>query len=239
MLLPFVAVFAGALSITSPCCLPLVPAYVSYISSLPVSGVGHDQARRVTVRASLLFVAGFTIIFTALGVTASVVGAVLLRNLPTLTRAAGVLIIVMGLSALGLFRIPWLQREMRFDMQRVRKGPFGALPLGMAFAAGWTPCIGPVLAAILTFAASSRSASAGAALLVLYSVGLGIPFVAIAVGYRRLEGSFRWLRRHGLAVERAGGLLLVMVGTGYITGAWARFFIPLQGWFARFGWPPV
>jgi len=237
--LPFLAILAGALSITSPCCLPLVPAYVSYVSSLPVTGTTPLQARSVTLRASLLFVAGFTIIFTALGATASVVGVVLLRNLPTITRVAGALIIIMGLAGLGLFKIPWLQREWRFDMRRVKRGPTGALPLGMAFAAGWTPCIGPVLAAILTVAASSRSALAGAALLALYSAGLGIPFVGIALGYRRLGGSLDWLNRHGRAIERAGGLLLVVVGVGYLTGRWTRLFIPLQSWFARFGWPPV
>jgi len=237
--LPILAVLAGALSITSPCCLPLVPAYVSYVSSLPVTGTTETQARTVTLRASLLFVAGFTIIFTALGATASVVGVVLLTNLAAVTWVAGVLIIAVGLAGLGLFRIPWLQREFRVDMRRVRRGPAGALPLGMAFAAGWTPCIGPVLAAILTVAASSRSAIAGAVLLALYSAGLGVPFVAIAVGYRRLGGSLGWLRRHGRAIQRAGGGLLVVVGVGYLTGTWTRPFIPMQSWFAQFGWPPL
>lgn len=236
LLLPLVAVVAGAISITSPCCLPLLPGYVSYVSSVPGEG---QAARRVALKASILFVLGFTAVFTLLGLTASVVGQAALRNLPTLTRVSGILILAMGLSALGLFRLPWLQREMRFDLARVRRGPAGAVPLGMAFAFGWTPCIGPVLASILALAAASGSSLGGALLLVLYSLGLGIPFVLIGLGYQRLEGSVSFLRRHGRGIERASGLLLVLVGVGYVTGFWSRLFIPLQGWFARFGWPPI
>ena len=233
--LPVLAVVAGALSITSPCCLPLLPGYVSYVSSLP----GEDASKRDAVRASLLFVAGFTIVFTLLGATASLVGQVALRNLPSLMRVAGVVIIVMGLSSLGAIRLPWLQRELRFDLAKVRRGPRGAIPLGMAFAVGWTPCIGPVLAGILALAASSGAPLAGGALLVLYSLGLGIPFVAIAAGYQRLGSSRDFMRRHGRAVELLGGVLLVGVGVGYVTDTWSRLFIPLQTWFADWGWPPI
>lgn len=239
LLLPLAAVFAGAISITSPCCLPLIPGYVSYVSTLPGQEPDDPGARRVVIRASILFVVGFTIVFTVLGATASALGAVLLRNLPTFTRVAGFLIIAMGLSGLGLLRIPFLQREARLDLQRVRRGPGGALPLGMAFALGWTPCIGPVLAAILTLAASTGSVLGGAALLALYSLGLGLPFLAIGIGYHRLGRSVGFLRRHGLAIERAGAVLLVLVGVGYVTDTWSRLFIPLQAWFAQLGWPPV
>ena len=236
VVLPLVAVFAGAISITSPCCLPLLPGYVSYVSSLP--GEGPAPAR-TALRASILFVLGFTAVFTLLGLTASVLGQAALRNLPMLTRVSGVLIVVMGLATLGLFRLPWLQREMRFDLARVQRGPAGAVPLGMAFAFGWTPCIGPVLASILTLAAGTGSSIAGAGLLVLYSLGLGIPFVAIGLGYQRLGGSVAFLRDHGRAIERLSGLLLVLVGLGYMTGFWSRLFIPLQSWFAGLGWPPI
>ena len=237
--LPLLALFAGLVSITSPCCLPLVPGYVSYVSSLPVSELSAPAARRVALRASLLFVAGFTVVFTLLGATASVIGVVLLRNLTLLTRVAGVLILIMGLASLGLFRLRWLQRELRVDLARLPAGPAGAFPLGMAFALGWTPCIGPVLAAVLTLAASSQSGLAGALLLAIYSAGLGIPFLLIALGYQRLNGSLRFLRNHGRAIERLGGVLLVAVGVGYISGTWTRLFIPLQAWFARLGWPPI
>ena len=238
LLLPFVAVVAGFVSITSPCCLPLLPGYVSYVSSLP-----SDDARRgrrsVAVRAALLFVLGFTIVFTALGATASSLGVLLLANLQTLTRVAGVFIIVLGLTALGVLRLPFLQREFRADLGRLRSGPAGAVPLGMAFAFGWTPCIGPVLAGVLALAASGGSLAAGAALLALYSFGLGIPFVAIAAGYERLDRSIAFFRRHGRGIERVGGVFLVVVGVGYLTDTWARLFIPMQGWFAEFGWPPI
>lgn len=237
--LPLLAVVAGVVSITSPCCLPLIPSYVSYVSSLPVGELPAADGRRMALHASLLFVGGFTIVFTALGLTASVVGSVLLAHLPLLTRIAGLVIVAMGLSTLGVIPRTWLQRERRLDLHRLPRGRLGALPLGMAFAAGWTPCIGPVLATILALAASSGSAVAGGVLLALYSAGLGVPFVAIALGYHRLGGSLGWVRRHGRGIERAGGLLLVVVGVGYLSGQWLQLFRPLQRWFARFGWPPV
>lgn len=192
-LLPMVALAAGLVSITSPCCLPLIPGYVSYVSSLPDRELPATQSRRVVLRASLLFVLGFTLVFSLLGATASTLGSLLLRNLPVITRVAGVFIIVMGLAALGVFRLPFLHREVRFDLARVRRGPAGAVALGMAFAFGWTPCIGPALATILALAASGRSVVGGTALLVVYSVGLGVPSVAVALGCQRLDRSVVFL----------------------------------------------
>lgn len=238
-LLPLAAVVAGLLSITSPCALPLIPGYVSYVSALPVATPVDGGSRGVVLRSSLLFVAGFSFVFTALGVTASAFGATLLRQLPMLTRAGGVLIIITGLAALGVLRLPWLNRERRVDLARIRPGPLGAFPLGMAFAFGWTPCVGPVLATILAMAASSGSVVSGGMLLLLYSLGLGVPFLLIAMGYERLAGSVAWFRRHGRTVERAGGVLMIAVGTAFITGAWDRIFLPAQTWFARYGWPPI
>lgn len=238
-LLPVIAFFAGAVSVTSPCCLPLVPAYLSYISSLPVSHLGERHARRVTLRASLLFVAGFTTVFTLLGIGASALGAALLRNLPVIVRWSGVLIIALGLSTMGLLRIPALQRERRLDLARVPRGPAWAYPMGMAFAAGWTPCIGPILATILATAAATRTVAWGAFLLVCYSLGLGLPFVLLGQGFGRAQRSMEWLRRHGRSVELAGGVLLVAIGLLFITGEWQRLFIPLQSRFARWGWPPI
>ncbi len=238
-LLPLAAVVAGLLSITSPCALPLIPGYVSYVSALPVATPVDGGSRGVVLRSSLLFVAGFSFVFTALGVTASALGATLLRQLPMLTRAGGVLIIITGLAALGVLRLPWLNRERRVDLARIRPGPLGAFPLGMAFAFGWTPCVGPVLATILAMAASSGSVVSGGMLLLLYSLGLGVPFLVIAMGCERLAGSVAWFRRHGRTVERAGGVLMIAVGTAFITGAWDRIFLPAQTWFARYGWPPI
>lgn len=239
LLLPVAAVLAGVLSITSPCALPLIPSYLSFVTALPVTTGSIGDRRRVALRASLLFVAGFTTVFVALGATASTIGVVLLRSLPSITRVSGAVIILLGLSALGLVRLPALARERRFDLHRVARGPKGAFPLGMAFAFGWTPCIGPVLATILTLAASSGSLPGGMVLLALYSAGLGVPFVAIGLGYERLSGTVRWLKAHGRAIERFGGVLLVIVGLGYLTGRWQALFQPAQRWFARYGWPPI
>ena len=239
LLLPPLAVLAGVISFSSPCCLPLIPGYLSYMSGLPVSHLGQREARAVTLRAALLFVAGFTVVFTALGVSFTLVGGALLRHVPAILRVAGVVIIVMGLAMMGVLRIPLLYRERRVDLTRVPSGPRAAFPLGMAFAFGWAPCIGPVLATILATAAATQTVAWGAVLLMLYSLGLGIPFVALALGFQRARGSMDWLRRHGRRIEVAGGALLVGVGVLFVTGAWRQFFIPLQRYFARFGWPPV
>ena len=237
--LPLLAVVAGFISFTSPCCLPLVPGYLSYVSALPVSDLGDREARRVSVRAALGFVAGFTVVFTALGVGATLLGSAFLRNQDTVVRAFGVVIIALGLATMGLLRIPVLQREKRVDLARVPRGPAWAFPMGMAFAAGWAPCIGPVLATILATAAVSGTALWGGVLMVLYSLGLGIPFVLLALGFTRAQRSLAWLRRHGRRIEVAGGALLVVVGVLFVTGRWQPLFRPLQRWFAELGWPPV
>lgn len=235
LLLPFVAVIAGAISFSSPCCLPLVPGYLSYVAALPVAELGEKQARRVTMRAAALFVAGFTTVFTVLGVSAGFTGSLLLRNKPAIIRMFGVVIIVLGLVTAGILRVPALQREKRLDLARVPRGPAWAFPMGMAFAAGWVPCIGPVLATILATASASGTALWGAVLLVLYSLGLGIPFVLLGLGFNRAQRSLAWLRRHGRAVELVGGMLLVVVGVLFVTGRWQPLFRPLQRWFAN--WP--
>lgn len=237
--LPLVAVGAGIISFTSPCCIPLVPGYLSFISGLPVSALGEAEARSVAVRSALLFVAGFTVVFTLLGASVGLVGAALIRNLPLILRVAGVAIIVLGLAMAGLLRLPGLGRERRLDLGRLAAGPRGAFPLGMAFGAGWVPCIGPVLATLLTLAAASQTVWWGAVLLALYSLGLGVPFVVLAVGFQHARGSLAWLRRHGRHLERLGGLLLVVVGVLFVTGTWQSFFVPLQRLFSRWNWPPV
>lgn len=236
---PFaLALLAGFVSFTSPCCLPLMPGYVSFIGGVSTEGEGR-VATRTTMRAALLFIAGFSVTFTMMGLGASVIGSAILRNRQTLTQLAGAFVIVMGLATVGVLRVPFLQREMRPGMGRVRPGPAGALPLGIAFAVGWTPCIGPVLAAILTAAAASDGILRGGALLLVYSLGLGIPFVLLARGFATGGRAFSWFRRHGGAVERIGGGLLVLMGVLMITGAWVRLFAPLLRLFARSGWPPV
>ncbi len=237
--LPLFAVVAGLISFSSPCCLPLLPGYLSYVSALPVSELGDRQARMVTLRAALLFVAGFTVVFTVLGVVAQLLGSVFLANGGPVVRWFGVPIIILGLSTMGVLRLPFLMRERRLDLARVPRGTAWAFPMGMAFAAGWAPCLGPVLATIYATAAVSGTAVWGAVLLMLYSAGLGVPFVALALGFNRAQRSLGWLRRNGRRIELAGGALLVVVGLLFVTGRWQGYFQPLQRWFAEHGWPPV
>ncbi|MHB8465286.1 MAG: cytochrome c biogenesis CcdA family protein [Acidimicrobiales bacterium] len=238
-LLAVAAFAAGLISFSSPCCLPLIPGYLSYVSALPVGDLGRAQARMVTLRAALLFSAGFTAVFTALGVASGLLGGTLLRQLPTIVRVSGVGIIALGLVTLGVLRIPVLSRERRLDLVKVPRGPAWAFPLGMAFAAGWTPCIGPILATILATAAATSTAWWGGFLLIAYSAGLAVPFVALALGFTRATRSLAFLRRHGMAIERLGGTLLIVVGVAFVTGAWGHLFLGLQRDFARLGWPPV
>ena len=237
---PYALAFvAGVVSFTSPCCLPLMPGYVSYVSGVATEAGPLATIRPRVMSAGILFVTGFTLVFMALGAAASTIGGILLRDRELLVRVGGIVVIVMGLATLGVLRIPILYREARFDMHAVRPGPAGALPLGMAFAAGWTPCIGPVLAAILTAAASISNAGRGAALLLAYSLGLGLPFLLLSAGVGHGGKLTAWLRRHGRTIESAGGTLLVMMGILMITGAWLRLFTPLLRTFSRTGWPPI
>lgn len=237
---PFaLALVAGVISFSSPCCLPLMPGYISYISGVAGGETATVAVRGRVVGAALLFVLGFTIVFTVLGVSASAIGGILLRHRQGLIKIAGAFVILMGLASTGLLKIPLLYREVRFDLHRIRSGPAGAVPLGMAFAIGWTPCIGPVLAGILTAAAATHTTLQGALLLLAYSLGLGIPFVLLALGYTRQGRVSRWLRRHGRGIEIGGGAILVLMGILMITGQWLRLFIPLVRWFSRNNWPPV
>lgn len=237
--LPLLAVVAGILSFTSPCALPLIPSYLSYVSGLPISELGERRGTPLVLRSSIAFVGGFTVVFTALGASSVLVGSLLLRNMPTILDVAGVFIILLGLASIGLLRVPFLARERRFDLSRVPQGPKGAFPLGMAFAFGWTPCIGPVLATLLAVASATSTVITGGVLLALYSLGLGLPFLALALGFSRARTSLTWLRRRGRAIEIAGGVLLIAVGIMFVTGEWKSLFIPLQTRFAQLGWPPL
>ena len=237
--LPFLAVIAGFVSITSPCALPIIPGYISYITALPVSELGTAKAKRTALRSSLLFVAGFTAVFTALGASFALVGSLLLRNADMITRFAGVGIIAMGAAMVGWLKLPGFYRERRFNMQRIARGPGSAFPLGMAFGFGWTPCIGPILGTILAVAGATQTAGWGAVLLMLYSLGLGIPFVLMAVWFQKAHSTLDWLRRNGRRIELAGGSMLIVVGLLFTTGMWKSIFIPLQRVFAELGWPPI
>jgi cytochrome c-type biogenesis protein len=145
----------------------------------------------------------------------------------------------MALATLGVLRIPFLNRERRVDLARIRRGPGAAFPFGMAFALGWVPCLGPVLTTITTTAAATSTAAWGGVLMALYAVGLGLPFIALAVAFDRARGSLDWLRRHSHRIEQAGGVMMLGLGLLFVSGKWETFFTPMQRWFAQLGWPPV
>lgn len=235
------AVIAGLVSFTSPCTLPLLPGYVSYLSGL--SGRSDRPlpapARRRTLASALLFVMGFSVVFTALGATSSALGFLLASNLRTINIVGGALVVLMGLTTTGLVGIPVLQRQVRFDLTRFGRGPGGALPLGAAFAFGWTPCVGPVLASILTTAATTATIGRGALLLLAYSLGLGAPFLLLAVGMTRGRGDTGWLRRRARQVEVFGGVLLIAMGVAIMTGGWTVLMSRMLAFYARLGWPPI
>ncbi|MPZ66000.1 MAG: cytochrome C biogenesis protein [Pseudonocardiaceae bacterium] len=236
------ALVAGVVSFSSPCVLPLLPGYVSYVSGLSrlEPGRGHPSGdrRRVSV-AAVLFVLGFSAVFTTLGATASAVGGLLARHQRALELAGGAIIIAMGLAMTGLLRVRLLHRQLRFDVATVGRGPAGAVPLGAAFAFGWTPCVGPVLASILATAATTSTVTRGALLLFVYSLGLGIPFLVLAAGLARRRLRFGWLRRHGRRIEIAGGVVLALMGVALISGMWTTVMSDMLATFARLGWPPL
>jgi cytochrome c-type biogenesis protein len=218
------AILAGVISFLSPCVLPLVPPYLCFIGGTSLEELSRPGAtaalqQRRTMLAALMFVAGFTTVFVMLGASASLVGQLLRAHLTLLGQIAGLAIIVMGLHFLGLFRLDFLNREARYHAARKPAGPLGAYAIGLAFAFGWTPCIGPVLAVILSLAASEQDVAKGAGLLAVYSLGLGIPFLLAAAGVGAFLGFLSGMRKHLLIVERVMGGLLVLTGIMFLTGA--------------------
>jgi cytochrome c-type biogenesis protein len=215
------ALTAGTLSFLSPCVLPLVPPYLVYLAGTSLERLADAEpaaaVKRDTIVAALLFVAGFSTVFVALGAGASVIGALLRAYSNVLATVAGIAIIVMGLHFLGLTRIDLLMREKRAEMARP-VGLWGAYAMGLAFAFGWTPCIGPILAAILAVAASEATITKGAGLLAIYSLGLGIPFVIAALAVEPVAAFLVRFRAHLAAVERVMGGLLVLTGIAFLTG---------------------
>jgi cytochrome c-type biogenesis protein len=205
-----VAFGAGMLSFLSPCVLPLVPAYLSLMSGLSAAELDTERAR--LLRATLLFVAGFTVVFVALGATASAVGRSLQDHQRGLNQVAGVVVVIMGIVVAGLLAPAMLQRERRLHVSPSRLGAFAPPVMGMAFAFGWSPCIGPVLAGVLTVASTEKTIGRGVLLLVVYSLGLGVPFVASGLAFARLTGVFAWVKRHFRAVNLVAGALLVAFG---------------------------
>jgi cytochrome c-type biogenesis protein len=225
-----VAAVAGLVSFFSPCVVPLLPGYLSYATGL--SGADLERARRGRmVLGSALFVLGFTFVFVALGTLSGALGDLLWEYMTPITRVLGVVTILVGLAFLGL--VPWLQRDVR--VHRVPAVGLAAAPLlGVLFGLGWTPCIGPTLAAVQTLALTEGTAARGALLSVAYSLGLGIPFVVAGLAFRRMLGAVAWVRRHQAWVTRAGGVMLVAVGVLLVTGVWDLWVGELRNWVSGF-----
>ncbi|HEX7084740.1 MAG TPA: cytochrome c biogenesis protein CcdA [Vicinamibacterales bacterium] len=232
-----VAAFAaGLLSFISPCVLPLIPGYLSYISGVTLdemessrtSAEGSLTRRRVLV-AAIFFILGFSAVFVSLGAAASVVGEFLRERLSLFMKIAGVVVILFGLHTMGVLRIGWLYSERRVQIDAKPKGVVGAFLVGLAFAFGWTPCIGPILSGILLLAAEQQTVSRGITLLAVYSLGLGVPFLMTALAIDRFFTAFARIRRHYRAIEIASGLLLVVIGVLIFTDRFtiiARWLTP-------------
>ncbi|MGB8022682.1 MAG: cytochrome c biogenesis protein CcdA [Candidatus Nanopelagicales bacterium] len=248
------AILAGLVSFASPCVLPLVPGYLSYVTGLagagladrspqPVPAGGLPSAQRTMaapvgrsriVAGTLGFVAGFSAVFVSYGALFGGLGASLLAHQDLISRVLGVVVIVMGLGFLGL--VPSLQREARLH-RRPRRGVWGAPLLGALFGLGWTPCIGPTLAAVQSLAFTEGSAARGALLSVAYCLGLGLPFLAVGLAMERGLTVLAWARRHSLAIQRAGGASLVALGVLMVTGLWGWLVVAMRGWISGFEVP--
>lgn len=220
-----IALVAGVLSFLSPCVLPIVPPYLAYMGGISVGEMrgGSVAARRRVLLPALFFVLGLSTVFLLLGFAASVAGRFLLAYQEWLARGSGLVVILFGLHFLHVIRIPFLDREARLDAGDQGGSAFGAYLLGLAFAFGWTPCIGPQLGAILSMAATEASVARGTALLGVYAVGLGLPFLLFALFIDRAGGLMARMKRHIAVIERAMGVLLVAVGLALMTGAFTAF----------------
>jgi cytochrome c-type biogenesis protein len=219
-----VALMAGTISFLSPCVLPIVPPYLAYMSGVSINDMRDEKAgRRKAVVTALFFVMGLSTVFLLLGFTASVFGAFFLRNQEIFAQISGLIVVAFGLHFLGVFRIPLLDREMRMETGESTGSALGAYVLGLAFAFGWTPCIGPQLGAILSLAASEASISRGTLLLGVYAAGLGIPFLLSAMFLTRSMSLMNKMKKHMKAIERVMGVLLIIVGLALLTGAFSNF----------------
>ncbi|CAM3729879.1 cytochrome c biogenesis CcdA family protein [Isoptericola cucumis] len=234
-----VALIAGLVSFASPCVLPLVPGYVGYVSGMAAAQAGPSTGgatraapgRRRVVAGVGLFVLGFTVVFVALMAAAGALGGYLVRWEDLIMRVLGVVVILLGLGFIGM--VPFLQREARLHLSP-RAGLWGAPLLGVVFGLGWTPCIGPTLAAVQALSLDEASAGRGIALGIAYCLGLGVPFLLVALGLQSSQRMLGFLRRHRLVIQRAGGGLLVLVGLALVTGLWATWTSQLQGWIGGF-----
>ena len=220
----FVALLAGVVSFLSPCVLPIVPPYLAYMSGVSLNELqSGTAARNRALLPALFFVMGLSTVFLFLGFTASAIGAVFLQYQGYFNTIAGLIVMIFGAHFIGVYRISFLDREARLDVGDRGGSAFGAYILGLAFAFGWTPCIGPQLGAILSIAASEASVARGTLLLGIYAAGLGIPFLLVAAFLPRLTGVMGWMKRHMERIEKVMGLLLWTIGLLMLTGGFSAF----------------
>ncbi len=232
------ALGAGVLTFLSPCVLPLIPGYVAFMTGLSTRELADGSTRplRAVLIPATLFVVGFSVVFVALGASASALGGFMSRNRDLLETIAGVVIVALGFFMLGIVKVPWLYGEARFEMARARRfGGLAAFVMGMAFAFGWSPCVGPILGSILMLAASTADVGTGAVLLGAYSLGLGIPFVLVAVLLGRVRPVLDALNRHALTVNRVAGVVLMALGALILTGWIGPVVGFLSGFVPRIG----
>ncbi len=223
---PAVAFAAGLLSFLSPCVLPLVPSYLGFLTGMTLDEMG--DRRRWAVLHAFLFVVGFSTVFIALGAGATALGASLAYHKVWLARGGGVLLMVFGLYTMGVLRVGLFDREQRLHLDRKPMGMLGSVIVGMAFAAGWTPCLGPVLGGILALGTQAHTVGEGMALLGAYSAGLAVPFLAAAVGVDQFRTAFHRFRRWMPWVQRVSGTLLLVAGVLMVTGEFTRLAAALQ-----------
>ncbi len=217
----FVALFAGLISFLSPCVLPIVPPYLAYMSGVSLGDLNSGRACASAVLPALFFVLGLSTVFLIMGFAASAIGALFLTNQVIFNSIAAIVVMIFGAHFIGIYRIGFLDQEKRLDAGDRGGSAFGAYVLGLAFAFGWTPCIGPQLGAILSLAASEGSVSRGTILLAVYALGLGIPFLLVAAFLSRLGGVLGWMKRHMEQIEKVMGLLLWTIGLLMLTGGFA------------------
>jgi cytochrome c-type biogenesis protein len=231
-----VAFAAGVVSFLSPCVLPLFPSYLSFITGLTFDELSdpdpgaRGRVRRLTVVHSLLFILGFMLVFVALGASATAIGQFMRSNQVWIRRIAGVVIVLFGLHITGLLNLRFLHRERRIHLQDRPEGMLGSVVVGFAFGAGWTPCIGPILGAILTMAGSSGELRTGIGLLIVYGLGLALPFFVAAVGFNAFLTTFRRLRAWMRPIEIVSGLMLIAVGILIFTNYFAVLAAYLNRW---------
>ena len=217
-----IALSAGFISFLSPCILPLIPSYMAFITGISLEELSHEKnlkrVRKIVIINSLLFILGFSIIFIALGASATFMGKFLSRNIRWFEIVGGCVVILLGLHFIGIFRLKFLNREKKIHLKDKPLGFIGTVLVGMAFGAGWTPCVGPILGAILTMAATTQNIFKGIVLLAFYSVGLGLPFLISGLIIHKFFEYFKAVRKYFKVITAVGGILLIILGVLLITG---------------------